>query len=61
MSLQKNWGPHVLGKMSKTRLVFFQRETGAYDMKNKTIDLNVFKRNNRELIVEFRAGQIPAK
>lgn len=29
-------GPYVLGKMSKSRLVFFQTETGTYDMKTKT-------------------------
>lgn len=34
VSLQKNWGPYVLLKMSKTR-GFFQGETAVGDMKNK--------------------------
>lgn len=35
VSLQKNWGPYVLLKMSKTGLVFSQGGIAVDNMKNK--------------------------
>lgn len=60
MSLQKNWGPYVLLKMSKTGLVFSQGGIAVDNMKNKN-NLNGFKSNDKKVMGEPRRGQILTK